>query len=321
MTIQTQSVAAPRIGRRPRNLWSDAWDRLRANRMAMVGLMIVALLFVVAIFGPHITPYDPLVPNYQVIAQPPTWDHPLGTDQIGRDYLSRILSGARTAVLVATMVTVASVVIGSLVGALSAYMGGVVDFLFMRLVDVLMTFPHILLAAFVNVTAKPVLQRLIASISQATGRKAPDDTLMLDYLVVFGALALVNWPGMARLVRGQVLSLREQEFIQSQRAIGAPTFYVVLRHLIPNALGPIVVAATVAFGGAMLLESALSFLGVGIQPPAASWGMMINDSLPKWRYQPHLVAVPGIILAIVVFGFNYLGDGLNDALNPASRRR
>lgn len=302
-----------------RNLWLDAWDRLRRNRLAVLGLAIAILLFLAAIIGPYIAPYGYNQTHLDRIEQPPSAEHWLGTDQLGRDILTRILWGARTAVLVATLTTVISTTLGVALGAVAAYLGGWVDTGVSRLVDILMSFPHLLLAIFVNATVKQPVQRFLEDVAARTGWRFLTEATVVDYIIVFGALSVVGWPGMARLVRGQILSLRNQDYVMAARALGISTRGVLLRHLVPNALGPVVVSVTVGFGGAMLAESSLSYLGIGVQPPGASWGRMISESLGRWRYAPHLVLMPGLTLAIVIFAFNFLGDGLNDALNPRLR--
>jgi peptide/nickel transport system permease protein len=189
----------------------------------------------------------------------------------------------------------------------------------MRLADIFMSFPHLLLAVFVNATIKRPIADLANSLYLQTGWTFLRNTVAIDYVVVFGALAVAGWPWAARLVRGQILSLREEDYVLAARATGVPSWQIIRRHLFPNALGPIIVAVTAGFGGAMLAESSLSYLGIGIRPPGASWGAMINESLLSWRVYPHLVMVPGLVLAVCVFAFNMLGDGLNDALNPRSK--
>ncbi len=302
-----------------RNLWLDAWERLRRNELAVLGLIIAVLLILIAIFGPYLAPFGYNQTDLDRIEQPPTALHWLGTDQLGRDLLTRILYGARTAVLVATLTSVISTSLGVLLGALAAYLSGWVDTLISRIIDILMSFPHLLLAIFVNATVKTPVQSALEDLGQSTGLKFLSNSVIIDYVIVFGALSLVGWPGMARLIRGQILSLRSRDYVMAARALGIGTRGILLRHLIPNALGPIVVSLTVGFGGAMLAESSLSYLGIGIQPPGASWGRMISESLGRWRYAPHLVLAPGLTLAVVIFAFNFLGDGLNDALNPRLR--
>jgi peptide/nickel transport system permease protein len=303
-----------------RSLWSDAWRSLKRNRAAMLGLGIVCLVIFVALVGPYITPQDPYRQDLDNLKAPPSLAHWLGTDQLGRDYFSRILAGARTALLVGATVTLISSLIGVLLGAAAAFLGGLVDLFSNRLLDMVQAFPKLLLAAFVNAMAKPPFQNALAWLAGLTGVVTLTDTVIADYVVVLGALGLTLWTGYARLIRGQILSLRERDYILAARAIGAPPRRIILHHLIPNAIGPVIIAITVGFGEAMLLESSLSYLGIGIQPPGASWGQMISESLDQWRYSPHLVAVPGVVLAIAVLGFNLLGDGLNDALDPRRRR-
>jgi peptide/nickel transport system permease protein len=300
----------------PRNLWLDAWDRFQRNKMAVVGLVIAVLTLLLGIFGPPLAPYDYKFIDMRALVQPPSLEHPMGTDEIGRDMLSRILQGARTAVMVAIFVTVINTVLGLVLGTLSAYMGGIVDMTIMRITDILMAFPGLLLVAFVNATMKRPVGLVSLWLYDLTGIAFFENTLVINYLIVLWAISLIGWPGLARLVRGQILSLREREFIKAQVAMGSPGWRIMALHLIPNAIGPLIVAVSASIGGAMVLESSLSYLGLGIQPPGASWGRMIVENMLQWSVYPHLVAMPSLVLAICVFGFNFLGDGLNDALNP-----
>jgi len=297
-----------------RNLWLDAFDRARRNRMALGSLVFILFVLLAALLGPVFSPYDPLRQNLLDVAKPPSLAHWFGTDTLGRDYLTRVMMGGRTAFLVAIVVTTITTVLGVLISTCAAFWGRWLDGLIMRLTDVIMAFPHLLLAMFIAGTIRPRFLDLTASIVWLRG------TGIADYLVVFGALAAVSWPGYARLIRGQMLSLVHSEFIVAERMLGASSWKIMRDHLIPNALGPVIIALSAQFGSAMLLESSLSFLGIGIQPPGASWGNMISDNLVTWRYQPHLLAIPGIVLTLVVLAFNFLGDGLNDALNPRLRR-
>lgn len=298
-----------------RNLWLDAFARFRRNRMALGGLAFACFVLLASLVGPLVSPYDYARQDLLAVNQPPDWEHWFGTDGLGRDYLTRILMGGRTAFLVATLVVSVTTFLGLAIGAASAYLGGWVDNLVMRLTDTIMSFPHLLLAMFVVGTVRPPVADWLAGFGPLR------DSVLIDYLIVFGALSAVGWAGEARLVRGQVLSLTRKEFIEAEWAIGAPGWVIVKNHLIPNALGPVVVSASAQFGSAMLLESSLSFLGIGVQPPAASWGNMISENLVTWRYQPHLLAVPGIVLALTVLAFNFIGDGVNDALNPRTGQR
>ena len=306
---------------RQRSLWLDAFERLIRNKTAMMGLVIAIAVILAALFGGWIAPKDYLKTNINRIAETPSHDHYLGTDLVGRDVFSRLLHGARTAVFVAVVTIVISNAIGITIGAVSGYVGGKVDDFLMRVTDVLFSFPDLLLAAFISATVRNPVVEQMSKLRAATGWALLDETIYIDYLILFGALAMVNWPGTARLIRGQILSLRERDFIRAEIALGVSGWMIVRKHLIPNSIAPVIVGISLSVGAVMLSESSLSFLGFGIQPPGASWGNMINSNLALWRIHPWLVAVPGLWLAIAVFGFNFLGDGLNDALNPRQIRR
>ena len=304
-----------------RSLWVDAFERLARNKLAMAGLLIAVVAVFIAVFAPLLAPYDYLEPNVREVKQGPSRDHWMGTDQIGRDVMSRLMWGARTALLVAAVVLTLSNIIGVVLGAVAAYVGRLVDDIIMRLADMTLSWPDLLLAAFLaTVVRRPVVEWM-DSVQRSTGWGIFENTLVIDYLVMFGALSVIQWATVARLIRGQILSLREQDFIRAERALGVSDWIIIRRHLIPNSMAPIIVGITVNVGGVMLSEASLSFLGLGIQPPGASWGNMIQSSLSVWRLHPHLIFMPGLTLAIVVFGFNFLGDGINDALNPRQIRR
>ena len=263
----------------------------------MLGLAVILVLIFLAIAGPAVAPYG--YNEQRLIAgevsRGPEWAHILGTDDLGRDVFSRILYGARTALAVGVIVVGIELVIGLSVGALAGYFGGWLDGLFMRLTDVMFAFPGLLFAIMIVAVLGPGLTN------------------------VFVALGAVSWPGMARLVRGQVLSIRQRDYVEAARAVGAPAWRIILVHVLPNGLGPIIVSASLGMGTAILAESSLSFIGIGVQAPAPSWGSMINEAMTEWRTAPHLVLAPGAVIAVVVFAFNFLGDGLNDALNPRRR--
>lgn len=304
-----------------RGPWRDAIRRLVRNRMGMVGLGIILIFAIAAIFGEAVAPYDPLRQDLFNTSGSMSSEHWLGTDELGRDLFSRILTGARTAMLVATLVTFIAAGVGTLIGLVSAYVGGIIDTAFMRFADLLLAFPSFLLAAFVNATLRKPVADVMERVSGATGIGFFSDRLVIDFALIFGALALISWSGYARLIRGQVLSLREQEFVEAARSMGASTRAILFRHILPNSFAPIVVAVSVNFGNAILAESALSYLGVGIQPPTPSWGQMINANLDQWRYYPHLVIAPGAALALLILAFNFFGDGVADALNPRRSSR
>lgn len=304
-----------------RGPWRDAFRRLIHNRMAMVGLGMIVIFSIAAIFGEAVAPYDPLRQDLFNTSKTPSGEHWLGTDELGRDLFSRILTGARTALLVATLVTFIAAGVGTVIGLVSAYAGGLLDTAFMRFADLLLAFPSFLLAAFLNATLRKPFADRMERLADFTGLHFLSDKLFIDFMLIFGALALISWSGYARLIRGQVLSLREQEFVEAARSMGASTRAILFRHILPNSFAPIVVAISVNFGNAILAESALSYLGVGIQPPIPSWGQMINANLDQWRYYPHLVIAPGAALALLILAFNFFGDGVADALNPRRQSR
>jgi ABC-type dipeptide/oligopeptide/nickel transport system permease subunit len=312
-------AAGSRLGYR--TLWRDALNTLLRDRLAAFGLVLVLIFLVLALLGPLVTPYDHLRQDFAAIAKGPTAAHWLGTDELGRDMFSRIVMGMRTGLLVALVVTSIQVILGTLLGAIAGFFGGWVDSVISQLINGIIAFPYLLLALFVSATVRPPIQVFFQGLYERTQWPAFRSTLMLDYLVVIGALGFVAWPGLARLVRGQILSLRERDYILAARTVGATGWHVITRHLIPNALGPVIVATALNFGGAILLEASLSYLGIGIMPPGASLGRMINENLSAWRFRPHLVLVPASVLALILLGFTILGDGLNDALDPRRRRR
>lgn len=325
MSSSALSTAAPNTTLdlklpKERSLWGDAWRRLLRNRLSIMGLTITTLLFFIALFGPALAPYSYTEQNLQRLAELPSSDHWLGTDEIGRDLFSRVLYGARTATLVATFSTTVSVLLGLALGAFAGYGGRWADMVVGRLTDVVMSIPSLLLAAMIAVSLKDPIVRWAEGVYETNGFFLFADTTWLDLLIVFGGLAFVQWPGYARLIRAQILALREEQYIKAAQAVGVAEWKIALRHLLPNAIGPVIVTMTFSFSSAMVLEASLSYLGVGIRPPQASWGNMIESNIGSVSYRPWLVAVPALTLAFFTLGINFLGDGLNDALNPKSSK-
>lgn len=302
------------------NLWSDAWARLKANRFAVLGMFVLLCFVFMAVVGPYLTPYDFLSQNIDARNSAPSVAHWLGTDDLGRDVLARIIYGARTALFVALVVTIIATVIGVLLGAVAGYLGGWIDGFIMWLTDVAMSIPQLLLVVVINASLKPPLAVWMDKMYLSTGNPAFRDTVVIDFVLVFGSMALIMWPPYCRLVRGQVLSVRSRNYVTAARALGLPTWAIVTRYILPNAIGPVIVSVSAGLGSAMVLESAFSFLGVGVRPPMPSWGNMISDGLRVWRNYPHLLAAPATVLAIATIAFSFLGDGLNDALNPKGRK-
>jgi peptide/nickel transport system permease protein len=298
------------------SLFKDAFNRLMANKLAILGLVVIAVLLLVALVGPLITPYDFLSQDLAARNEAPSALHWFGTDDLGRDVLSRVIYGARTAVVVAFSVTILSFIIGTALGALAGYLGGRVDSFVTWLIDITMSIPSLLLVIVLNVSLKPTLVNWMDARFLATHNEFWRNTIWVDFSLVFGSLALIKWPKAARLIRGQILSIRNKNYVVAARAIGVPTPRILTAYVIPNAIGPIIVSFSATLGEAMVLESSFSFLGVGVRPPIPSWGNMISDGLRVWQLYPHVLAAPALVLAVVTIAFSFLGDGLNDALNP-----
>ncbi len=321
-TLQTTpaSTTAELKLTKQRSLWGDAWRRLLRNRLSIMGLTITLLLLFIALLGPTLAPYSYTEQDLQNVAKLPTAAHWLGTDEIGRDLFSRVLYGARTATLVATFSTAISVILGLGLGAVAGYGGRWADMAVGRLTDIVMSIPGLLLAALIAVSIKEPIVSWAKATYERNGFFLFADTTWLDLLIVFGGLAFVQWPGYARLIRGQILALREEQYVKAAQSVGVSEWKIAVRHLLPNALGPVIVNMTFSFSSAMAAEASLSYLGVGIRPPQASWGNMIQSNIGSWSYRPWLVAVPALTLALFTLGINFLGDGLNDALNPKSSK-
>jgi oligopeptide transport system permease protein len=309
--MATQPAVLPRqtAASRPRQgIWWDAFARLRKNRLALVGLVGIILLVFAGVFGPSIAPWKYYVQdNAAVIANefrplPPFQDmaHPLGTDALGQDILSRLLDGAQISLSVAFVAQLVVMLIGVPIGAIAGWRSGRTDSFLMRFTDVMYAFPDLLLIILFSVAFRDTF----------FGRA------MNGLLLVFVAIGLTSWVTVARLVRGQVLSLKETEFVEAARAIGVKDRNIVMRHLLPNSIGTIIVAVTLGIPAAILFEATLAYIGVGVQPPRASWGSLIADGQGFIRSYPHLTYLPGIAIAIALVCFTFLGDGLRDALDP-----
>jgi ABC-type dipeptide/oligopeptide/nickel transport system permease subunit len=313
MTVLPQTTMPDR---RPVHLWRDAAIRLLRNPAGAIGLAIVLLLLAAAIFGPLVLPYDFLDQDLTARNALPSAAHWLGTDDLGRDILSRVIYGARTAFLIAVGVTALSLVIGLILGLVAGYAGGLVDRLVMWLCDVTMSVPALLLVIVINTSLRPLFGRWMDQLFELTRNPFFRDTSLIDLVLVFGSIALLKWPQYARLVRSQVLVIRNSNYVRAAVALGLPPATVLRTAILPNVLSPLIVAASFGLGTAMVLESAFSFLGVGIEPPIPSWGRMISDGMRVWATYPHLLIAPAIVLGMATIGFAFLGDGLNDALNP-----
>lgn len=277
-------------------LWWTLRDLFR-RRSAQIGGLIVLLLILMAVLAPWLAPYDPYEINVKDRLQPPNWTHPFGTDDLGRDLFSRIIYGARTTIQTGVVVVFIAASLGSLIGLISGYYGGVVDLVIMRLIDIMLAFPYILLALAIVATLGPSLQNALIAIGVA-------------YV-----------PGWARFVRGNVLTIGKQEYVTAALATGTRARRVIRRHILPNVLSSIIVLASLDFPAAVLSTAALSYVGLGAQPPTAEWGALLTGARSYMRTAPWLVNFPGIAIFITMLGFNLLGNALRDTLDPKLRNR
>ncbi len=288
-----------------RSLWVDARRRLVRNRAAMAGIIILALIAALALLAPLLSPYAYNEVNYDIIACAPNWwpveaacrapGHIFGTDSVGRDLFVRVLFGARVSLAVGLVATLVSLLIGVLYGATAGYLGGRTDALMMRVVDILYSLPFVFFVIILMV----LFDR--------------------NFILLFVAIGAVEWLTMARIVRGQTLSIKQKEFIEAARACGVGPFAIIIRHVIPNVVGPVMVYVTLTVPGVIMTESFLSFLGLGIQEPLTSWGVLISDGADQMETAPWMLLFPALFMAVTLFCFNYVGDGLRDALDPKDR--
>lgn len=288
-----------------KSLWSDAWKRLKRNRAAVVSLWFIVFVCAVAILAPWIAPYSFETQNIDRALMPPDAENWLGTDSLGRDQLSRIMYGARMSMAVGVFTAIFSLLFGGVYGAISGWMGGWVDSTLMRIIDILYAIPSLVLLILVGVIFNSVNVFENPELKALTG--------------IFLALSVVGWVSIARLVRGQVLQVREMLYVEGARALGASDWRIVGRHIAPNILGPVIVMLTFQIPSNILFESFLSFIGLGLQPPYSSWGVLANDGWKAKSY-PHLVLYPGMALFFTMLAFNLLGDGLRDAFDPKLKR-
>jgi oligopeptide transport system permease protein len=311
------------------SLWADAWKRLLKNRLAVLGMVVLAFMLLLVTIGPTIirlttgatADYVPsqIDEGDLVRSFPPSLSHPMGTDEAGRDLLARVLQGGRISLMVGIISTLVSLIVGVSYGAIAGYFGGRIDNIMMRLVDIIYAIPYILIViVLLSVFGGPNTPSFIAWLSEKFGG-AGNQGLSQIFLLFF-SLGLISWLTMARVVRGQVLSLKNEEFVLAAKATGVSTFGIIFRHLVPNALGPVIVYATLTVPSVMLTEAFLSFLGMGVQAPYASWGSLAADGIKNIPIFPWQLIFPGVTMALTLFSLNFLGDGLRDALDPQTRK-
>lgn len=303
------------IPKRPEvNLWKDAFRRLLKNKMAVLGGIIIIVLLILAIFAPYIAPYHyadgSLINNY---AKPGT-KYLLGADFMGRDLLSRIIYGTRISLSVGMVGALTAFIIGVLYGVVSGYYGGKTDNVMMRFVDIMYGFPTLLLIILMMVLFKSTF--VVTTPGTFAATLSAIDRAFGGLFFIFIGIGVTAWIGMARIARGMALSLREKEFVEAARATGNSNLRIILKHVLPNLIGPCIVRVTLAIPGYITFEAFLSFIGLGVNPPTPSWGMLISEGYQAMRSYPHLAIYPGLALAITMMAFNFLGDGLRDALDP-----
>jgi peptide/nickel transport system permease protein len=298
--IETRAVTAPAsrltdgVRGESRSLLSDSWRQFRRHKLALGSLLVMTLVIVGVILGPMVIEYDPERIDFKAKSQPPSLAHPMGTDELGRDQLVRVLDGGRVSLSVALAAVTVAISVGVAVGAVAGFAGGLVDNLLMRVVDIFYSIPGLFVLILLVTLLGP------------------------GFWTIVIALGVLRWMGTARLVRASFLSLREKEFVEAARAIGARQGSIVVKHILPNALSPIIVSATLGIAGAILTESALSFLGLGFQPPQATWGRMLEEAQRAVINDGHWWRgfFPGLMIFITVLSVNYIGDGLRDAVDP-----
>lgn len=294
-SIAAETAIPGRIGTRSRIF--GAFQGLTQNKLALAGLAILLLIVFTAILAPFIAPHDPLEQNLEQRLSSPSWEYPLGTDELGRCVLSRLVYGARVSLQIGITVVGIAASIGIVLGLIAGYRGGIVDEIIMRFVDIMLAFPGIVLAL--------VIVGLLG-------------TGLFNIIL---ALTAVGWTSYTRIVRGCVLSVKERGFVEAARAMGGSHAHIMIRHILPEVMAPVIVMATLAMGWTILGAAALSFLGLGIQPPMAEWGSMLNSGRPFMRTAPYLMTFAGLAIMATVLAFNFLGDGLRDALDPGQRKR
>lgn len=334
MAVSDLAQHTETITRKERSLWEESFSRLLKNKIAVISAVFIIILAFVAIFADKIAPYNfaeqdllanNAVPEWLLVILPENAENyarvsdkfPLSADHLGRDILSRTLYGSRVSLTIAIAGSAVSLLVGIIYGMISGYAGGRVDSIMMRIVDFLYAFPFLVVVILLQTYFKAIARRggaggfgqLLINANKEMG----------GMLFLFIAIGLINWLGMARIARGQVLSYKKMEFVEAARAIGANDTRVMIKHLFPNILGPLIVSETLAIPGYIFTEAFLSFIGLGVDPPTPSWGIMISEAIPALRSYPNQVLIPAIALSLTTLAFNFLGDGLRDAFDPKQK--
>ena len=294
--LDRSALSADEISRPSVSYWQDAWRRFRRDKLALFGLIVIAIITLFAIFGPMLCPYSYEEADFFSVSQPPSAAHWFGTDALGRDLYVRVLYGARISLSIGVVAALVNMVIGVLYGGIAGYFGGAVDNVMMRIVDILIALPSLLYIV--------IIMMLLGS----------------NVRSILIALCISSWIGTARITRSQVVSLKHQEYALAAKLAGASDFEILIRHLLPNAMGPIIVSVMFLIPSAIFSEAFLTFLGIGIQKPMASWGSLANDAIPKLTSAPYQMFFPIAAISLTMFSLNFIGDGLRDALDPKLKK-
>lgn len=294
--LNRSSISADEISRPSLSYWQDAWRRFKRDKLALFGLVVIAIITLFAIFGPIFCPYSYEEADFFSVSQPPSAAHWFGTDALGRDLYVRVLYGARISLSIGVVAALVNMVIGVLYGGIAGYFGGAVDNIMMRIVDILIALPSLLYIVMIMMLLGSNVQSILI------------------------ALCISSWIGTARITRSQVVSLKHQEYALAAKLAGASDFEILIRHLLPNAMGPIIVSVMFLIPSAIFSEAFLSFLGIGIQKPMASWGSLANDAIPKLTSAPYQMFFPIAAISLTMFSLNFIGDGLRDALDPKLKK-
>ncbi|QST00820.1 ABC transporter permease [Pontibacillus sp. ALD_SL1] len=290
-TTDSERISRPSI-----SFWKDVWMRFKKNKLAMTGIVLLIMLAIMSLVGPHLTPYDYRTNDLMSANQPPSGEHWFGTDELGRDVFTRIWNGAQISLFIGIAAALIDLAIGVIWGGLSGYIGGRTDEYMMRFADILWAIPYLLMVILLMVVFEPGLGTMIA------------------------AMTITGWINMARIVRGQVLQLKSQEYVMAAQTLGANTSRIMAKHLIPNTMGPILITMTLTVPNAIFTEAFLSYLGLGVPQPLASWGTMASEGVAALQYYPWRLFFPALFISLTIFAFNVIGDGLRDALDPRLRK-
>ena len=307
LNIPVGSLDLQILGRKPRSLWSNAWRQFQHHRLAMASLFVLLMLTAVTLFGPFVWTSRIDGIDFVNASLGASLQHPFGTDDLGRDMLARSLWGGRISLAVGITSVIGSIFLGLIVGSISGYFGGKLDSGLMRMTDLFLALPQLPFLLMVIYLFRDTLRAAFG----------PEFGI---FLLIVGVIAVTTWMPVARLVRASFLSLKQKEFVEAAHAVGVQTPNVIMRHILPNVLSPVIVAATIGVGGAIITESALSFLGLGFPPDVPSWGRLLNDAQNFLEVAPHMAIFPGLLICLTVISINYVGDGMRDALDPRKTR-